>query len=123
MIRDGRLAGVVLSSDISKAAIMPAALIRRLQAIHRPRGLRDPMLVMIDQEGGLVEAAPGTPGRLGTGDGRVEAPPTAAARAPACAQPEGASGVNVDLAPVLDVSRAGMRDPRQHRSFGGRPRR
>ena len=42
MIGDGRLAGVILSSDNLRGRDHARGLIRRLQAIHRPKGLRDP---------------------------------------------------------------------------------
>jgi beta-N-acetylhexosaminidase len=122
MIRDGRLAGVVLFSDNLQSRDHARRLIRRLQAIHRPRGLRDPMLVMVDQEGGLVKRLSGAPDASAQRMGR---------RGPAYSRRQGARtarnlkgvGVNVDLAPVLDVGRPGSAIRAQHRSFGGRPRR
>ena len=81
MIREGRLAGVILFADNLGSRDHARRLIRRLQAIHRPQGLRDPLLVMIDQEGGLVKRLSGSPGRLGAGRWAAEAPTTAAARA------------------------------------------
>ena len=58
-------------------------LIARLQSIPRPAGLRAPLLVMVDQEGGLVRRLPGPPGRRAE-DRRCRsarrAPPAAAGR-------------------------------------------
>ena len=79
MIRDGRVAGVILFSDNLGSRDHARRLIRRLQAIHRPKGLRDPLLVMIDQEGGLVKRLPGAP-RPPHRRWAGEAPITAAAR-------------------------------------------
>ena len=54
MIRNGKLAGVILFSANLPSRAAGRRLIRELQAIPRPRHLRDPLLVMVDQEGGLV---------------------------------------------------------------------
>ena len=61
MIREGRVAGVILFSDNLGGHDHARGLIRSIQAIRRPRGLRDPLLVMIDQEGGLVKRLSGPP--------------------------------------------------------------
>jgi beta-N-acetylhexosaminidase len=122
MIGDGRVAGVILSADALGGRDHARGLIRRLQAIHRPKGLRDPLLVMVDQEGGLVKRLPGAPDSSAREMGR---------RGPEYSRRQGARtarnlkgvGVNVDLAPVLDVGRPGSTIRAQHRSFGGRPRR
>jgi beta-N-acetylhexosaminidase len=120
MIRKGRVAGVVLFSDNLGSRDHARRLIRRLQAIHRPKGLRDPLLVMIDQEGGLVERLPGAPDASARAMGR---------RGAAYSSRQGARtarnlkrvGVNVNLAPVLDVGRPGSAIRSEQRSFGGRP--
>ncbi len=122
MIRDGRLAGVILSADNLESRDHARGLIRRLQAIHRPKGLRDPMLVMIDQEGGLVKRLPGAPDASAQAMGRRGADYSRRQGARTARNLKGV-GVNVDLAPVLDVGRPGSAIRAQHRSFGGRPRR
>jgi beta-N-acetylhexosaminidase len=120
MIGDGRVAGVILFSDNLGSRDHARRLIRHLQAIHRPKGLRDPLLVMIDQEGGLVKRLSGAPqasaqamGRRGADHSRHQGARTA--------RNLKRVGVNVDLAPVLDVGRPGSAIRAQHRSFGGRP--
>jgi beta-N-acetylhexosaminidase len=122
MIGEGRVAGVILFSDNLGSRDHARRLIRRLQAIHRPKGLRDPLLVMLDQEGGLVKRLSGAPeasaqamGRRGADYSRHQGARTARNLKRA--------GVNVDLAPVLDVGRRGSAIRAQHRSFGGKPRR
>lgn len=118
MIRGGDLAGVILFDDNVGDRSDARRLIRALQSIRRPRHLRDPLLVMVDQEGGLVKRLPG--------------PPTASAaamghRGAAFSRDQGRStgkslrraAVNVDLAPVLDVGRPGSAIRDEHRSFGG----
>ena len=122
MVREGRVAGVILFSDNLGSRSHARRLISRLQAIHRPKGLRDPLLVMIDQEGGLVKRLSGAPeasaqamGRRGAGYSRHQGALTA--------RNLKRVGVNVDLAPVLDVGRPGSAIRAQRRSFAGRPRR
>jgi beta-N-acetylhexosaminidase len=117
MIHAGELGGVILYSDNFGDRSEARRLVRRLQSIRRPPGLRDPLLVMVDQEGGEVKRLPGAPqasaaemGRRGASfslrQGRLTAGNLARA------------GINIDLAPVLDVGRPGgvIRDA--HRSFG-----
>jgi beta-N-acetylhexosaminidase len=117
MIRAGRVAGVVLFSRNLPGRASGRRLIRRLQAIPRPPGLRDPLLAMADQEGGLVK--------------RVGGAPALSARAmadlgPAYSREQGRRtaanlhelGLNVDLAPVLDVTRPGGTIDETDRGFG-----
>jgi beta-N-acetylhexosaminidase len=95
-------------------------LIRHLQRIKRPSGLRQPLLMMIDQEGGLVKRLAGPPdasalemGRRGKRYSRRQGTATA--------RNLKSVGVNVDLAPVLDVGRHGSAIRAQRRSFGSTP--
>src|SRR4051794_15677271 len=50
MIKAGDLAGVILFSENLPSRHHARRLIRHLQGIKRPRGLRDPLLIMVDQE-------------------------------------------------------------------------
>jgi beta-N-acetylhexosaminidase len=120
MIRRGELAGVVLFSPNFDDRAGARRLIRRLQRIPRPRGLRDPLLVMVDQEGGEVKRLPGPPsasaaqiGSRGAGFSRREGERTGHYLA--------GTGFNVDLAPVLDVGRPGGAISEEGRSFGSSP--
>ncbi len=119
-IRGGDIAGVVLSASNFPSREAGRRLIARLQAVPRPRKLRAPLLVMTDQEGGEVV--------------RVEGPPEASAReigegGPGYARAQGRAtaaslrelGVNVDLAPVLDVARSGGVIAATDRGFGEDP--
>jgi beta-N-acetylhexosaminidase len=117
MIRRGELAGVVLFSENFSGSADARRLIRRLQSIRRPRHLRTPLLVMVDQEGGAIRRLPGPPqpsaqemGQRGASFSRDQGEATASALA--------AVGVNVDLAPVLDVARPGSAIGEEMRSFG-----
>src|SRR5436190_9645658 len=120
MIRAGRAAGVILFSENLPSRGAGQRLIQRLQAIPRPPGLRDPLLVMTDQEGGSVK--------------RIGGPPAASAQAmgsrgAAFARSQGRMsavnlrnlGVNLDLAPVLDVARPGGTIAEADRGFGSTP--
>jgi beta-N-acetylhexosaminidase len=112
-VRLGQIGGVVLFAD-NYGAAGPGTLVRQLQAAARAGG-QPPLLVAIDQEGGIVRRLPGAP---------TLAPPqmtTAAlgrAQGLATARNLARYGINVDLAPVVDVGRGGFITPR---SFGATP--
>jgi beta-N-acetylhexosaminidase len=117
MIRAGRVAGVVLFAENLPSRAAGRRLIRRLQATQRPPGLGDPLLVMTDQEGGLVKRIGGAPSASAR---------TMGARGPAFSRAQGRRtaanlrdlGINVDLAPVLDVARPGGTIAETDRGFG-----
>jgi beta-N-acetylhexosaminidase len=117
MIHRGELAGVVLFSDNFSDATGARRLARRLQSIRRPRHLREPLLVMIDQEGGAIRRLPGPPQLSAAELGR---------RDPGFVRRQGeltagnllGAGSNVDLAPVLDVARPGGVIGEEGRGFG-----
>jgi beta-N-acetylhexosaminidase len=120
MIHSGAIAGVILFAGNLDSVAGPRRLTRELQSIKRPRSLRAPLLVMVDQEGGLVKRLPGPPsgsaaamGRRGTAYCRRQGRATGRLLRRA--------GVNVDLAPVLDVARAGSAIGAEHRAFGREP--
>lgn len=116
-IHDGSLAGVVLFSANFPSRAAGRRLIARLQAIRRPRPLRDPLLIMVDQEGGQVKRVGGAPNASAREMG---------ARGAAYSREQGRLtagnlrdlGVNVDLAPVLDVARPGGVIAETERGFG-----
>ena len=116
-IAAGRLAGVVLFAENFPSRASGRRLIASLQRIRRPARLRAPLLIMVDQEGGQVK--------------RVDGPPVASAaqmgaRGAAFSRQQGAAtaidlrrlGINVDLAPVLDVARPGGVIAATERGFG-----
>jgi len=116
-VAQGRVAGVVLFSENLPSRAAGRRLIARLQGIKRPPKLRDPLLVMTDQEGGLVKRLDGAP----TASARQMG-----ARGAALSADQGRRtaanlrdvGINVDLAPVLDVGRPGGVIAETDRSFG-----
>ena len=117
MVRAGRIAGVILFGENLPSRASARRLVRALQSIKRPPGLRDPLLVMIDQEGGLVKRLGGAPsvsarrmGDRGAAFSREQGRRTARNLRDA--------GVNVDLAPVLDVARPGGTIADTDRGFG-----
>ena len=119
-IRGGRAAGVVLFSDNLPSRAAGRRLIADLEAIRRPRSLRDSLLIMVDQEGGLVKRLGGAPaasaaemGERGAAYSREQGRRTAANLREL--------GINVDLAPVLDVARPGGTIAATERGFGSTP--
>jgi beta-N-acetylhexosaminidase len=121
LIRRGEAAGVILfGPNVTRGTAGVRALVRRLQAIPRPPGLRAPLLVMVDQEGGLVRRLPGPPVASAEQLGR-SGPEAAGAAGRAAGRSLRSVGVNVDLAPVADVARAGSAIGAQRRSFGSAP--
>ena len=106
-IRAGEAAGVILfASNISSRAQI-GDVIDRLQAANAASAVRAPLLIMTDQEGGLVRRLPGAPS-LSEKQIGASAHPLAAARAAGRGAGRNLRGVgiNVNLAPVLDVFRA-----------------
>lgn len=117
-IREGRVAGVVLFAANFPTRTAGARLIAQLQAIPRPPKLRDPLLVLVDQEGGQVKRLSGAPtasaarmGARGAAFSRRQGKRTAANLRDV--------GINVDLAPVLDVARPSGVIAETERAFGG----
>jgi beta-N-acetylhexosaminidase len=116
-IREGRIAGVVLFAGNFPSRAAGRRLIARLQEIPRPPKLRSPLLIMVDQEGGQVKRLSGAPSASAR---------TMGARGAAFSAQQGRHtaanlrdvGVNVDLAPVLDVGRPGGVIAETERSFG-----
>lgn len=116
-IHEGAVAGVVLFSENFPSRAAGRRLIARLQAIPRPPALRDPLLIMVDQEGGLVKRVGGAPNASAAEMGE---------RGAAFSREQGGLtarnlrqlGVNVDLAPVLDVARPGGTIAATERGFG-----
>jgi beta-N-acetylhexosaminidase len=97
-IRDGEIGGVVLFQNNATPSRVPA-LVAKLQAAARSGG-RLPLLIAVDQEGGVVKRLPGPPSAAPS-----EMKSAAAARAQGLATGRylRGLGINADLAPVLDV--------------------
>ncbi|MBA2262077.1 MAG: glycoside hydrolase family 3 protein [Solirubrobacterales bacterium] len=119
-IARGEAAGVILFSRNVQSVEQVRSLVDRLQAIERPPGLDAPLLVMVDQEGGAVRRIPGAPQQpapvqaRGGPDGVREAGRAAAATL-------SAAGVNLNLAPVVDIPRGSSAIARENRAYASEP--
>jgi beta-N-acetylhexosaminidase len=120
MIEAGRVSGVILFDGNAGSRRSVRRLTAELQAIPRPAATDRPLLVTVDQEGGLVRRLPGPPKPSAEEIGH-----RGAGFAERLGRASGASlagmGVNVDLAPVLDVGRPGRAVTEERRSFGRNP--
>lgn len=108
-IRRGEAAGVIFFAGNISSPAQLAAVSRRLQrADASPRNpVRAPLLLMADQEGGIVRRLPGPPDLSEKQIGQAADPPAQAAGAGSgAAATLRQAGLNVNLAPVLDVYRA-----------------
>jgi beta-N-acetylhexosaminidase len=122
-IKSGRLGGIVLFADNVPTRAAARSVTRGLQRIKRPAALRKfPLPIMIDQEGGLVKRLAGAPATSAKVMGR---------RGPSFSRTQGKrtgrnlrnAGVNVNLAPVLDVARPGGVISDTDRGFGSTAKR
>jgi len=120
-IAAGEAAGIILFADNVGSRAHLRATLRRLQAIGRPAGLRSPLLVMIDQEGGQVKRLGGAPSRSPAQLGRIGSATLARREGRATAANLRDVGVNVNLAPVVDVGRPGTFQARTERSYSSNP--
>jgi beta-N-acetylhexosaminidase len=122
-IREGLIGGVILFADNLGSRSQIRRLTSSLQRVQRPAGLRRyPLMVMVDQEGGLVKRLAGAPNTSAEQMG---------SRGSAFSRRQGRltgrnlrnAGFNVDLAPVLDVARPGGVIADTDRGFGSTVRR
>ena len=112
-IRTGQIGGVVLfNTNFSSAG--PASLVATLQAAASA-GQQPPLLIAVDQEGGIVKRLPGAPSLAPP---QMRTASIAEAQGTATARNLLANGINTDLAPVLDVGHGGFITPR---TFGSTP--
>ena len=126
-ISQGEVGGVIFfSSNISSPAQL-SGVIAQLNSANASPGnpAHDyPLLLMTDQEGGLVKRLPWAGPSQSEAQIGASAHPVAAASAAGSQAADGlhAVGINVDLAPVLDVYRQpGDFDDQYHRSYSMNP--
>jgi beta-N-acetylhexosaminidase len=120
-IHAGKVAGVVLFEADFPSRAAGRELIDAVQSIQRPKLLRGlPLLVMTDQEGGQVKRVDGAPDASAATMG-AEGRSYSRRQGRATAANLRSLGVNVDLAPVLDVGRPGGVIADTERSFGETP--
>src|SRR3954453_3078725 len=120
MISAGQISGVILFDGNVGGVRSVRRLTAELQAIPRPSPVTQPLLVCVDQEGGLVRRLPGPPKPSAQSTGA-----RGAAFAERLGRATGASlksmGGNVDLAPVLDLGRPGRAIEGEGRTFARTP--
>jgi beta-N-acetylhexosaminidase len=125
-IRHGLVGGVIffsfnIASEAQLRGVIAQLVAANASAENPARGY--PLLLMTDQEGGLVRRLPGAPLQSEAQIGASQDPAAAAAAAgsSAAANLRG-TGMNVNLAPVLDVYRQpGDFDDQFQRSFSTNP--
>jgi beta-N-acetylhexosaminidase len=104
LITAGEAAGVIFYGDNISGDAQIASVIGQLDKAQRQSPVPAPLLLMTDQEGGEVRRLPGAPVLSEKHIGQSSNPATAAAQAGTGAGQNLASvGMNVNLAPVLDV--------------------
>jgi beta-N-acetylhexosaminidase len=124
-IRRGQAAGVIFFAGNISSRAQLAAVSRQLQRADASRRnpLRAPLLLMTDQEGGVVRRLPGAPDLSQQQIGQAADPAAQARLAGAGAAANlRRTGLNVNLAPVLDVyAAAGNFIDQYGRSYGRYP--
>lgn len=112
-VRQGEIGGIILFPE-NVDATLPAAIQQLQQAAHE--GGNPPLLIATDQEGGSVRRLPGPPDSPRS----ITTPEEAARQGEAAGALLAQHHVNVDLAPVGDVTRSmGSFEVRQGRGFAG----
>lgn len=105
-ISAGEAAGVIFFRDNVSSPAQIFSVIGRLNQANAASPVRAPLLLMTDQEGGQVRRLPGEPALSEKQIGQSADPPAAATQAgTGAAQNLSGVGMNVNLAPVLDVYR------------------
>jgi beta-N-acetylhexosaminidase len=122
-ISAGQAGGVIFFGENITSLGQIAAVIHQFQAAHAAGPVRSPLLLMTDQEGGIVRRLPGEPVLSEKQIGASADPAGQAAAAGAGAgQNLAGVGMNLNLAPVLDVYRqAGNFDDEFGRSYSMDP--
>jgi beta-N-acetylhexosaminidase len=122
-IREGRAAGVVFFGENVSGPAQLSAVVAQLREAQRQSPVQAPLLLMTDQEGGLIRRLPGAPVLSERQIGQAADPVGAAAQAGTGAGENlSGLGLNVNLAPVLDVFAApGNFIDRRQRSYSPSP--
>ncbi|WP_205863339.1 glycoside hydrolase family 3 N-terminal domain-containing protein [Planosporangium thailandense] len=122
-IRNGEAAGVIFFGENIASAAQIAGVVRQLRDAARQSPVHAPLLLMTDQEGGLIRRLPGAPELSEKQIGQSAQPVSGAVRAGTGAGDNLKSvGMNLNLAPVLDVvSVPGNFIDRFQRSYGSDP--
>ena len=124
LIREGEVGGVIFFSPNISSASQLAGVVKTLDAAQEQSPVHLPLLLMTDQEGGEIRRiAGGQPTQSEKEIGQSADPAQAAAQAGAgAAGTLKSAGLNMNLAPVLDVfSAAGDFDDQFGRSYSSDP--
>jgi beta-N-acetylhexosaminidase len=106
-IRAGEAAGVIFFGENVSSLSQISGVVRQLRDASAQSPNPNPLLLMTDQEGGMIRRLPGEPALSHKDIGLAAAPAAAAANAGRGAGENLAGvGMNVNLAPVLDVFHA-----------------
>jgi len=122
-ISAGEAGGVIFFGENITSLDQIAGVVAQLKAAHDASPVRSPLLIMTDQEGGIVRRLPGEP-VLSEKQIGESADPVSEASAAGTGAGENLAGVgmNTNLAPVLDVFRqAGNFDDEFGRSYSMDP--
>lgn len=102
-VRRGEVGGVILFADNVRERAQVRRLTASIQAAGRATEHQVPLLVAVDQEGGIVKRLPGPPRYSEPQLGRRGSARLARASGAATARSLAGYGINANLAPVLDV--------------------
>ena len=122
-IRAGEAAGVIFFAPNISSGAQLRAVIGELQNANRSSPVHVPLLMMLDQEGGIIRRLPGAPA---LSEKQIGESPQGIALAEQAGTAAGddlrSVGINVNLAPVLDVYRqAGNFIDQYQRSYSSNP--
>ena len=122
-ISAGQAGGVIFVGENIKSLTQIAGVVAQLNEAHAASPVNSPLLLMTDQEGGIVRRLPGEPAASEKQVGESADPGAEAAAAGTGAGKNLAGvGMNTNLAPVLDVYRqAGNFDDEFGRSYSMDP--
>ncbi|GII25808.1 glycoside hydrolase family 3 N-terminal domain-containing protein [Planosporangium mesophilum] len=103
-IRNGEAAGVIFFGENISSTSQIASVVQQLRQAQQQSPVRAPLLLMTDQEGGQVRRLPGEPAQSAKQVGQSANPPAQASQTgTAAGRNLSGVGMNVNLAPVLDV--------------------
>lgn len=122
-IKNGQVAGVIFFGENISSAAQIASVVKQLRAAQAAGPVPHPLLLMTDQEGGEVARLPGAPTMSEKQIGASSNPTgNAAAAGTGAGKNLAGVGMNVNLAPVLDVYyTAGDFDDQFQRSYSNNP--
>ena len=124
LLRAGRVGGVIFFGENITSTAQIAGVTAQLRQAHAESGVRAPLVLTTDQEGGIVRRLKDQEPYLSAKQIGLQPDPRAAATAAGQGAAAGllAAGMNLNLAPVVDVYREeGNFDDQFGRSFSSDP--